>query len=314
MRTGTFIILFLFSAVVLLLAPLFGASGFFIPSSEEQWNIIWSLRVPRVFLGMIVGSGLALCGVILQSFFRNDLVSPYTLGVASTASFGAVIALFFRLPGIYPAVFAILFSFISLMIMLVLYQSGRVRAPATLLLVGLAFGFLSSSGIYFLQYLGGVERSFEIYRWLAGGLEITDLSSVVMPGVVLLVSMYFVFRHIPSFDLVQAGAEFAKGRGVDIDKVTILVIWTTAFVTGVFVAVCGPIGFIGLIIPHVGRQFAGSSHKQLLPLSMLLGGIFLVLMDTISRILFSPLEIPVGIITSLVGAPCFLWLLLYRKY
>lgn len=302
-----------FSSIVLLFAPLFGASGIFFPETQEQWQIILSLRVPRVLLGFIVGSGLALCGAILQSFFRNELASPYTLGVASTASFGAVVALFFRLPGVWIELFAILFSLLSLFMMLRVYKTGRLTDLSTLLLVGLAFGLLSSSGIYFLQYLGGVERSFEIYRWLAGGLEITDFSSVLLPFIVLSVCGFFVYKNVSSLDLIQVGSEFAKGRGVDISKITTLVIWTTAMITGVFVAVCGPIGFIGLIIPHVSRRFVGGGHRELLPLSMLLGGVFLVLMDAVSRVLFSPLEIPVGILCSLLGGPCFLWMLLKRK-
>jgi iron complex transport system permease protein len=308
-----FVVLLLLPVLlVLVISPLFGASGFFIPGSEAQWNIVWSLRVPRVILGMIVGSGLAMSGTILQSFFRNDLASPYTLGVASTASLGAVLALFFQLPGIWTELFAILFSLAALSVMLVFYSSGRVRSLATLLLIGLAFGLISSSGIYFLQYLGGIERSFEIYRWLAGGLEVADYASVGIPGAVLLFCMYFIFRNTASLDLMQTSSEFARGRGVDVQRITFLVIWTTALVSGTFVAVCGPIGFIGLIIPHVARRLTGAVHGVLLPVSMVLGGSFLVVMDTLSRVAFAPVEIPVGIITSLVGGPCFLWLLLRK--
>jgi iron complex transport system permease protein len=307
----TSISLLVFSVV--LLSPVFGASGMLIPSLPEEWEMLFTLRVPRVLLGLIVGSGLAMSGAVLQSFFRNDLASPYTLGIASTASFGAAIALFFRLPASMVEIAAISFSFVSLMGILGFYRYGRIQDASTLLLIGLAFGLISSSGIFFLQYFGGVERSFEIYRWLTGGLEIVGFQALVLPVLALFVTTAMIWRNIPSLDLLQVGPEFAKGRGVDVQRSTVLVIWTSALLVGIFVSTCGPIGFVGLIIPHVTRRYTGAGHRELLPVCMLLGGGFLVFMDTIARSLFSPIEIPVGIITSLIGGPCFLWLLLRKK-
>jgi iron complex transport system permease protein len=308
-RTKVYLLVF----CILLLSPVFGASGMLFPRLPEEWEMFFTLRVPRVLLGFIVGSGLAMSGAVLQSFFRNDLASPYTLGIASTASFGAAIALFFRFPASMVEVFAISFSLLSLMAILGFYRYGRIKDASTLLLIGLAFGLISSSGIFFLQYFGGVERSFEIYRWLTGGLEIVGYQALMLPVLALVVATTMIWRNISSLDILQVGPEFAKGRGVDVNRCTVLVIWTSALLVGIFVSTCGPIGFVGLIIPHVTRRYTGAGHQELLPVCMLLGGGFLVFMDTIARSLFSPIEIPVGIITSLIGGPCFLWLLLRRN-
>jgi iron complex transport system permease protein len=304
--------LFIVLILSLIISPLFGASGFLIPEGENL-AIILQLRLPRVLLALIVGSGLSLLGVVLQSFFRNELASPYTLGIASTASFGSVLALFLGFSGIFIEFTGVIFSLISLLIMLILYRYGYSKELSRLLLIGLSLGFISSSGIFFMQYLGGVERSFEIYRCLAGGLEITSITPVILSSAVLILFSLIIFKNSTSFDLLQVSHEFAKGRGVNIKFITYLVITSTAIISGIFVSICGPIGFIGLIIPHIGRKFVGASHKKLIPYSMLLGAIFLILIDLIARTLFSPIEIPVGIISSLIGGPFFIFLILKKK-
>lgn len=319
MNRHPFVLVGIISIVLLLISPLMGASGIaYFGDGLDEAKLLIELRMPRVLLGFIVGAGLSASGAALQSFFRNDLASPYTLGVASTASFGAAIAIFLRQSGFMVELSAIAFSFGALIFIISFYYKDRSRFSSigdlsTLLLIGLALGLISSSGIFFLQYVGGVERSFEIYRWLAGGLEVVGFDSLLAPFIVLVLMLYVLFKKAREFDLVQVGIEFAKGRGVEVERLALVLICSTAIMLGVFVALCGPIGFVGLIIPHVARRMVGARHLILIPYSALLGGSFLLLMDTIARTAFSPIEIPVGIITSLIGGPCFLYLLLRKN-
>ncbi|HMO16463.1 MAG TPA: iron ABC transporter permease [Oligoflexia bacterium] len=312
-RSSSFYILPAFCMLIFLLSPFFGASPTSIPPSSDQWEIIKELRLPRVLLAILVGGGLSMTGAVLQSYFKNELASPYTLGISSAAAFGAAISIFLRLPAPFLQICSVSGAMIALGFLLVYFRARHFENLSYLLLVGLAIGLIASSGIFLLQYIGGPERSFEMYRWLTGGLEIVGFRVLIFPAVIFIFSLYLIMRMTFALDVMQVGLQFAKGRGVDVQKTGTVIIIVSSLLIGVFVSICGPIGFVGLIMPHIARKMVGASHAILIPFSVILGAGFLVFSDMLSRIAFSPLEVPVGIITSLIGGPWFLYLLVRER-
>lgn len=322
MKKRVFSLLLPVSLAVLVLAPFFGAEN--VPFSvlagdcdESLARIFWELRVPRVLLGWITGATLAVCGMIFQALFRNDLASPDMLGISSGAAFGAVayirlgaeFTLFGVLSGISLAAFAG-----SLLATFAIYAAGSLKrrgmSSAALLLAGIAISYLLSSLNMIMQYSGSYVDSFRALRWSVGGLETVGFSQVwtTLPALVLiLLAALFASREL---DLFVCGERLAASRGVSVEKLRRTLFLAVSFVIAVNVSVCGPVGFIGLLAPHICRRFAGSAHRALATASALFGGAFLVLCDTAARILWAPSEVPVGIITAFIGSIFFLWLLM----
>ncbi len=325
MKKSVFSLLLPVSLAILVLAPFFGAEN--VPFSvlsadcdESLARIFWELRVPRVLLGWITGATLAVCGMIFQALFRNDLASPDMLGISSGAAFGAVtyirlgmeFTLFGVLSGISLAAFAG-----SLLATFAIYAAGRLKRrgmnSATLLLAGIAISCLLSSLNMIMQYSGSYVDSFRALRWSVGGLETVGFSQVwtTLPALVLiLLAALFASREL---DLFVCGERLAASRGVSVEKLRRALFLAVSFVIAINVSVCGPVGFIGLLAPHICRRFAGSAHRELMTASALFGGAFLVLCDTSARILWAPSEVPVGIITAFIGSIFFLWLLVREK-
>lgn len=281
-------------------------------------QILLTLRVPRVLMGFLAGMGLAVGGAAFQAMFRNPLASPFTLGIASGASLGAVIAIHAGLTTILvgasaPTLCALLGAATTLA---VVYGLTRLRAElsvATMLLAGVAMSFLNSSLILVLQYAVDPIRAFRAFRWMLGGLEgtvgyaeLSWLLPVVLGGFAIL---WLLRREL---NLLALGEEWAAARGVPLATVKSLVLVVTGVMVAGIVAQCGPIGFVCLIAPHISRQLVGPNHGRLIPAAGLFGGAFLVLCDACARTLIAPTEIPVGVITALLGGPFFLWLLLTR--
>lgn len=307
--------------VVALGAPLLGPGDLdlALALSEDSIDstILWKLRVPRVLLGLLGGAVLAMTGVAFQTLFRNPLAEPYTLGVAGGAALGAVVALQFLDWGSWAGFSVVtVSSFIGAgAVGLVLVGLARTRKGAetgTLLLAGIAISLSCSALILFIQYLADFTRSFRMVRWMMGGLAVVGYREVlwVMPWA--LAGGLLLFARRRSLDLLLAGEEVAASRGLDLDRSRWVVLAAVSAMVGSLVAVTGPIGFIGLIVPHILRRFVGPTHAVLLPACFFGGGAFLALCDLGARTVMAPAELPVGVLTALLGGPFFLWLLMRR--
>lgn len=322
MKKGTALGLFFFSAAVLLFSPFCGVEK--MPLSvlwgdcDEIFKIIWwQLRVPRVLLGWLTGATLAVCGMIFQALFRNDLASPDMLGVSSGAAFGVVTYIRFgaefTLFGIFSGISLAAFAG-AIVATFAIYLAGNMRhramSSAALLLAGIAISYLLSSLNMMLQYSGSYIDSFRALRWSVGGLETVGFSQVVTALVAFCVVFAVALIVSPELNLFVCGESLAESRGVNVAALRKFLFITVSLVIAVNVSVCGPIGFIGLLVPHICRYFAGRSHRALTVASVLFGGAFLVLCDTAARVLWSPSEVPVGILTAFIGSLFFLSLLI----
>lgn len=313
-------ILAIVAVAVTFAAPFVGPDGFAVggvhPGGDEIGaTVFWELRVPRVIAAFLAGTALAVSGMAFQALFRNPLATPFTLGVSSGASFGAALAvqlglhgLWFGISGASVAAFAGAMLSSSLVYGLTFLRGGF--STATLLLAGVAVSFFFSSLILFVQYTADVYNAFRMLRWVMGGLAIVDYDSLwsMLPFVLAGVAIIWLARH--ELNLIALGDDLAMGRGVDVPRAKRLLFFTVSLTVGGVVAVCGPIGFVGMMVPHMCRLVVGPDHRHLAPASALFGGAFLVVCDTIARIVLSPAELPVGVVTALLGGPFFLWLLL----
>ncbi len=286
--------------------------------AEIQRHILTQIRIPRVLFAFVAGAGLALCGMVFQAMFNNPLATPFTLGVASGASLGAAIyvtfGLTFSLIGIDGGTLsAFVGALLAISFVYSISHLGRGFSTETLLLTGVAISFFFSSLILFTQYLSNVTDSFRILRWLMGSLNIVAYRDLLqlLPFVSICIAVILWLTR--ELNLLMAGDDLALSRGVSIQKVRYLLFFTTSLCVGAIVSLCGPIGFVGMMVPHICRLLIGNDHRWLAPATLLFGGAFLIVCDTIARLIIAPAEIPVGVITTLLGGPFFLWLLIKSK-
>lgn len=282
------------------------------PLAENQEIILYSIRWPRLLLSLIAGGSLAVAGLTLQGIFRNALADPYILGISSGASFGAALAIVtgwgvgllgrFALTGT-----AFLFAGAALVFVLVLGQRTSLK-QGRVLLAGVAIGQIFAAALSLLMVFNA-EQMDKIVYWTMGSLQGNTMETVIFTAVVSVLCFILLWAHAPSMNLLLLGEDTAESMGVDTKRVKGILMTTASLLTAVIVSFTGTIGFIGLIVPHVVRIVIGPDHKWLYPLSYLWGAAFLCVADTVSRTLFSPLELPIGVVTALVGAPFFLWLL-----
>jgi iron complex transport system permease protein len=279
--------------------------------------IFWQIRLPRILLALLGGAALAVSGLGFQTLFRNALAEPYTLGISSGAALGAVLALrlqggsFLGLSLVAAASFAGALGATALIVGLALRRQGV--QTSTLLLAGVAVSLSCSAIILFLQYLADSTQTFRMVRWMMGGLSVVGYAEVLwlLPWVLGGSAALFALRW--ELNLLLTGEELAASRGVDLARLRRLVLLATSLMIGALVAVAGPIGFVGLIVPHMLRRLVGHDHLFLVPACMLGGGAFLTLCDAVGRTVMAPAELPVGILTALLGGPFFLWLLVWRR-
>lgn len=273
-------------------------------------GIVWELRMPRVLAAAAVGAGLALCGVVMQALTRNPLADPYLLGLSSGASVGAVVVIVLGV-GLLLPVAAFAGALVALVATLGLANAAGALTPTRTVLAGLAvsavFGAITSL-VIFWSATGDSYR--EILNWLLGSLAGADWSSVALAGGAVVVIGVPLLASARTLDAFAFGDTAAAALGVHVGRSRAWLLVGTALLTGALVAVSGAIGFVGLILPHAVRLLVGSRHRALLPLSTLAGAIFLVWADTAARTLFDPRELPVGIVTALVGGPVFAVLML----
>ncbi len=322
-RTLVLLLLLALAMVVLAAAPFIGMQeipvrALWQPIDAMSARILWQIRLPRVAMAFLAGSGLAVSGMAFQAMFRNPLATPFTLGVASGASLGASayihLGLSFSLLGIAGSSWcAFAGAWTAILLVYGLTHARQGFSTATMLLAGVAVSFFFSSLILFLQYLSDFTRTYRMLRWVMGGLDNVVGSDEVLGALPVLAAGAAAILYLThELNLITTGDELAIARGVDLRRTRLVVFFTASSMVGAVVAVCGPIGFVGLMAPHICRLLVGSDHRYLTPATLLFGGGFLVVCDTVARTALAPTELPVGIITALVGGPFFLWLLLSR--
>lgn len=281
-------------------------------------NIVMSIRLPRVILAGLVGASLAIAGAAFQGLLRNPLADPYTLGVSSGASVGAVFTLFFQISIPFIGSFtlpllSILCAFLTIFLVLSFAQKiDRAMKVETIVLTGVIFSSFLGALVSLMIALTGEELR-QIMGWLLGSVSMRgwDYIKILLPFFIL-GSVLLIFNG-KELNAMSFGEESAQYLGVDVRKRKLMVLSAGSIITGAAVAVSGTIGFVGLVIPHLTRILWGPDHKHLLPLSILTGSGFLILTDLVARTIISPSELPIGVLTSIIGAPVFAIILMRRR-
>lgn len=280
--------------------------------------ILLQVRLPRVLMGFLVGGSLAAVGVTLQALLRNPLADPYVLGVSSGAALGAAVTMLLGI-GTTLALLPVLplcgfaGGLLALVVIYRLAQSQGRLPIHSLLLAGVILNAILTALIMFITSIMEPNRSAGLMAWLMGSLTAPGYPALgILVAYVALVSAILMHKA-PMLNVLTLGEETARSLGINTERVKKQLFALTALLTGAVVSVSGMIGFVGMVVPHAVRLVLGSDHRLLLPASALVGGMFLVVADTIARTVLAPAEIPVGIITALIGGPFFLYLLLWRK-
>lgn len=282
-------------------------------SQDNLSQIMLNVRLPRILLGILAGAGLGVAGCAMQSLFKNPMASPYVCGVASGGAFGASLIIVLGLPHLLVMPISFFFSLLTIFLVYNLAKTGKKIPVETLLLSGIAVSLFFSALTSFIQYISKEEELREIVFWLMGGLWKSNWNKVLSVFPVILLGTLGLLYFSKELNILLLSEEEALDVGVDVESVRKIILILTALITAAPVATCGVIGFVGLIIPHIMRIIIGPDHRFLLPASAISGGIFLLLADTLARTITSPTELPVGIITSLIGVPFFLFLLKSKK-
>ncbi len=327
---GVILLYFLFSAVVVVIAPFIGAEHISLhdimvyPGGDAAGNasriagsIFFQQRLPRVWLGFLAGGGLAVVGAVFQTLLRNPLAGPYTLGITSGGALGAVVAisipsLAFKV-GYFSSVQV--FSLIgSAVVLFFIYQLARRQSKVVstnmLLLAGVTLGILCSALILFVRYMANPDMLVSMDRWLMGGIDIIGYQQL---GAILpfwLPGMGLLFMQISGLNHLVLGEEMAAGYGVNVRAVQRNCFVGGSVLTAGVVSVTGPIGFVGLLVPHIVRKISGNDHRIVAPGAFLAGGAFLVICDTLARTIVAPTEMPAGIFTAILGGVFFIYLLI----
>ncbi len=286
--------------------------------AAPHYIILWQVRVPRVLLAFMVGGSLAAVGASLQALLRNPLADPYVIGISSGAALGAAVAVLFGIGlsilglSVLPF-YAFLGALLALLIVYRIAVSYGSFSIHTLLLGGVVLNAIFSALILFLTTLADPYKASGMYAWLMGSLTGPDFPTVLVLAVYLLLGVAVLVSQASALNLLTLGEEAARSLGVEVERVKRVLFAAAALLTGSVVAFSGLIGFVGLIVPHAVRLVFGADHRLLLIASGMIGGIFLMLADTVARTLLSPTEIPVGVVTALVGGPVFLYLLVRQR-
>lgn len=300
----------------LLFCPLIGSSEI---SFTKAWSgvspdaeILFRARLPRVLLALLAGGALATSGVLFQALMRDALATPDTLGVSSGASLGAVTAICFGFElGVWPA--ALAGASLTLVLVVALAGQGQRLSSFTLLLAGITINAMCVALMLFLQTVTTLGRSLAITRWLMGGIDSVEYTTLAILAVLVLPAAALLIAKARAWNLLAVGADWAAAKGLDTKRNLRWGYGLGSLLAGAVTAITGPIGFAGLIVPHLLRMAIGTDHRILLPSAFLFGGAFLAVCDAAARTLFAPNELPAGVITALLGGPFFLWLLHSRS-
>lgn len=288
------------------------------PISEINSTILFQIRLPRILLAAVVGGSLAAAGGMFQTILRNPLADPYILGTSSGAALGVILSLFTRLEISFlgftsTTVMAFTGAIVTLYFV---YRFSRIHektSPQTMLLAGIMVNAIIFAVILFLTSVVNSNQLYRVFFWLLGYLSAPDYTSLITISLFFLVGIGILFSQSRALNILTLGDETAQALGLDVESVKRKVFVAGALLIASAVSICGPIGFLGIMVPHTVRLVAGHDYRVMLPLSVLGGGIFLMIADTVARTVISPAEIPVGVITSLAGGPFFLYLLRKKR-
>ena len=289
---------------------------------EKNWGdrdelILMEWRLPRILIACVVGAGLALAGVVFQALLRNPLADPYILGVSSGGSLGAVIAIILGIGSIKGLSTLPFFAFMgAVSTMFLVYGIARVggRVPThTLLLAGVIVNSFFSAIIMFLVSIVRATETHKFLLWSMGNLTPVETKLTIISMSLIVLGGLALYYHAQSFNLFSFGEESAAQLGVEVERVKRISFVLASLITGAAVSVCGIIGFVGLIVPHMVRMTIGADHRILMPASALVGASFLIAADTVARTITAPAEIPVGVVTAICGGPFFIYLLRRRR-
>jgi len=314
-------------ALTCLVAPLVGSTQISllraldrsIPFADNvDAQIFFIARMPRVAAGVVVGAALASAGVVLQALFRNPLATAETLGISAGAALGAILAItaesWISLGPFSPVAIASLVGALLAIAVVYLLASAprRPLSTAVLLLAGVTLNAFISAIILFVQYLADFTQSYRAIRWLIGDLDVGTFAPV-LGALPLVVVAFVMFSLLPSsLNLLSVGGDLAATRGVNVVNVQRLAFFSAGLATSAAVSLAGPVAFVGIVVPHLVRLVVGVDHRVVLPVAALFGASFLVGCDLIARTAMAPVELPVGIVTAMIGGPFFLWLLVRR--
>jgi iron complex transport system permease protein len=281
--------------------------------------IVLNLRLPRIILAMVAGAGLAAAGATMQGALRNPLVSSYVLGVSSAAGFGAALAIVFGVGvlSIFGGYLVIVNAFIfSLLAMVIVYGIARLRGMSieTVILVGIAVGFLFSALLSLIQYVSPEYKAVSaVVFWLMGSLSSATWGDILIVLPIVLITVLLMVQQSWNINVMSMGHEVAIGLGVNTKRVLATNMVLETLSTASIIAFTGVIGFVDLIAPHMARMLIGSDHRFLIPCSALVGALLLLCSDTVARLVIAPTELPVGIVTSLLGVPFFVYILVSKR-
>ncbi len=312
-KTRSFLMFMCSAALFMLILSLIGGERLslsaILDSGTAEHDIFMNLRLPRTLFAFVTGAILSVGGLIFQSVFKNDLASPFTLGIASGASFGTLLAVQLGLIWQFPHL-KLLFSFsgavLSVLLVAAVSRAGGGRDLNTLLLAGVSINFLFSAMILFLQYLFNPNDLGYAVRWMMGNIETYGFSELLslLPVFILIVAFSVLFsRHM---DILRMGDDFSAAKGIHGPGARMFLFVVASLLIAGAVSYSGPVGFVGLIVPHMVKIMFGGNHARLTLYSALAGGVFLAFADTAARTMLYPAEMPVGIVTSMVGVPFFL--------
>ncbi len=283
---------------------------------DITFRILFHYRLPRIILGFLAGGSLALAGGVFQAILRNDLATPYTLGITSGGTLGAVLAISFPALslswGIFSSVqiFALLGAALTTFLVYLLAHRQGSFSMSYVLLVGITVGIFCNAHIMLVRYLVSPNTLVIMDRWIMGGLSTVGYQDIWALLPLLLPGLFLLFLQCPQLNLLAFGEEMATGYGINVSEVQKNCFIGGCLVTASVVSITGTIGFVGLIVPHLVRKIVGPDNRLVLPGAFFLGGNFLVLCDIFARTIIAPTEMPVGIITSCLGSPIFIWILL----
>ena len=289
------------------------------PENSQAELIIVGFRLPRILLAIVTGVCLAIAGAVMQGLLRNPLVSPFTLGMSSAASFGAAMAIVLNL-GAFMSAYLFIASDLAIVIMAFLfgwasmflvYYFGKsaISSQATLILAGVVIGYLFSAAIMFLKYISNDEKLREITLWLMGGMWGASWQAIIILIPITIVCFIILERMAWDLNTLSAGDEVAKNLGINVEKIRLRGLIVSTFAASSCLAFTGIIGFIGLMGPHICRMIIGNDHRYLIPCAALMGAAILLVSDTVARTIMSPVELPVGIIMYVIGGIFFMFLL-----
>jgi iron complex transport system permease protein len=314
------ILLYVISFIIVISAPFLGEISLSLKnifdSSSTTYTIFWDLRVSRVILAFFVGGILALGGLIFQIIFKNELITPYTLGIASgTTLFTAISIVFF--PAIYMTISSVFGSVITILILYFISKQLNKNSIAvstnSILLVGIALSYFYSSALMLVFYMSNLQENYSIVRFTLGSLDTVGFNSVLIIMIVSVIFYTIIYSNKQKIKLLLLSNDTAFLKGLNVHKINLLLLVVVSLSVGVCISFVGPIGFIGLVIPHIIKLIYKQSADKLFFPVFFFGGIFLVFSDLISRNLNTDSSLPIGVVTAFIGAPFFVYLLIRRN-